>query len=95
MSGRSGVRFNEPPERLTSRATPQRAPERMRRYVATLDLDNPADHAKLVTVYSDVMQDIGEWSRHGGDYDDLKPLKARWLDTLTGPGLRSIRGPSS
>jgi hypothetical protein len=32
------------------------APEPMRRYVATLDLDNLADHAKLVTVYSDVMQ---------------------------------------
>ena len=36
----------------------------MRRYLATLDLNNPADHAKLVTVYSDVMQDMGQRSKH-------------------------------
>lgn len=45
--------------------------ERMRRYLATLDLNNPTDHAKLVAVYSDVMQDIGERAKHGGDY--LRP----------------------
>ena len=66
---------------------PSERRERMRRYLATLDLNNPADHAKLVTVYSDVMQDIGERSKHGGDYYDLKPLKARWLNTLTGAGF--------
>jgi hypothetical protein len=67
------------------------APEPMRRYVATLDLDNLADHAKLLTVYSDVMQDTGQRSRHGGDYRDLEPLKARWLNTLTGPGFEVDR----
>lgn len=66
---------------------PSERRERMRRYLATLDLNNPADHAKLVTVYSDVMQDIGERSKHGGDYYDLMPLKARWLNTLTGAGF--------
>lgn len=61
--------------------------ERMRRYLATLDLNNPTDHAKLVAVYSDVMQDIGERAKHGGDYYDLMPLKARWLNTLAGAGF--------
>lgn len=61
--------------------------ERMRRYLATLDLNNPADHAKLVAVYSDVMQDIGERAKHGGDYYDLMPLKTRWLNTLAGAGF--------
>lgn len=60
---------------------------RMRRYLATLDLNNPADHAKLVAVYSDVMQDIGERAKHGGDYYDLMPLKARLLNTLAGAGF--------
>lgn len=59
----------------------------MRRYVATLNLNDPADHAKLIAVYSDVMQDIGERSKHGGDYYDLMPLKAKWLNTLTGAGF--------
>jgi hypothetical protein len=63
----------------------------MRRYLATLDLNNPADHAKLVAVYSDVMQDIGERSKHGGDYYDLMPLKARWLNTLAGAGFEVDR----
>mgnify|MGYP001382452289 CR=1 FL=1 len=61
--------------------------ERMRRYLATLDLNNPIDHANLVAVYSDVMQDIGERSKRGGDYYDLMPLKAKWLNTLTGAGF--------
>ena len=59
----------------------------MRRYLATLDLNNPIDHANLVAVYSDVMQDIGERSKRGGDYYDLMPLKAKWLNTLTGAGF--------
>lgn len=66
---------------------PSERRERMRRYLATLDLNNPADHAKLIAVYSDVMQDIGERSKHGGDYYDLMPLKARWLNTLAGAGF--------
>lgn len=61
--------------------------ERMRRYMATLDLAKPADHTKLVSVYSDVMQDIGERSKHGGDYYDLQPLKAKWLNTLSAAGF--------
>ena len=66
---------------------PSERRERMRRYLATLDLNNPADHAKLVAVYSDVMQDIGERSKRRGDYYDLMPLKARWLNTLAGAGF--------
>lgn len=66
---------------------PSERRERMRRYLATLNLNNPADHAKLVAVYSDVMQDVGERSKRGGDYYDLMPLKARWLNTLTGAGF--------
>lgn len=68
-------------------ADPSERRERVRRYLATLDLNNPADHAKLVTVFSDVMQDIGERAKHGGDYYDLMPLKARWLNTLTAAGF--------
>jgi len=66
---------------------PSERRERMRRYLATLDLNNPTDHTKLVNVYSDVMQDIGERSKHGGDYYDLQPMKAKWLNTLTGAGF--------
>lgn len=66
---------------------PSERRERMRRYLATLDLSNPADHTRLVNVYSDVMQDIGERSKHGGDYYDLQPLKAKWLNTLTAAGF--------
>jgi len=61
--------------------------ERMRRYLASLDLANPHDHAKLVTVYSEVMQDIGERSKTGDAYYDLQPVKARWLNALTTAGF--------
>lgn len=66
---------------------PSERRERMRRYLVTLDLNNPHDHAKLVAVYSDVMQEIGERAKHGGDYYDLAPLKAKWLNTLTAAGF--------
>lgn len=61
--------------------------ERTRRYLATLNLDNPADHAKLLAVYSDVMQDLGERSKQGGAHYDLQPLKSRWVNTLTAAGF--------
>ena len=66
---------------------PSERRERMRRYLATLDLNNPHDHAKLVAVYSDVMQEIGERAKHGDAYYDLAPLKAKWLNTLTAAGF--------
>ena len=66
---------------------PSERRERARRDLTTLNLNNPADHAKLVAVYSDVMQDIGERSKRGGDYYDLMPPKARWLNTLAGAGF--------
>jgi hypothetical protein len=59
----------------------------MRRYLATLDLNNPPDHAKLVAVYSDVMQEIGERAKHGDAYYDLAPVKAKWSNTLTAAGF--------
>lgn len=61
---------------------PSERRERMRRYLVTLDLNNPQDHAKLVAVYSDVMQEIGEQAKHGDAYYDLAPLKSKWLNTL-------------
>ena len=61
--------------------------ERLRRYVATLDLTKPNDHAKLIAVYSDVMQGIGEKAKQGDAYYDLRPLKARWSNTLTSAGF--------
>lgn len=66
---------------------PSERRERMRSYVATLDLNNPRDHAKLVAVYSDVMQEIGEQAKHGDAYYDLAPLKAKWVNTLTAAGF--------
>lgn len=66
---------------------PSERRERMRSYLATLDLNNPRDHAKLVAVYSDVMQEIGERAKHGDAYYDLAPLKTKWLNTLKAAGF--------
>lgn len=60
--------------------------ERMRRYLASLDLNNPTDRAKLVDVYSDVMQEIAQ-QQTGGAYYDLAPLRAKWINTLKGAGF--------
>jgi hypothetical protein len=59
--------------------------ERMRRYLASLDLNNPADHAKLIGVYSDLLHDIGRRkSEHGFDAD---AYRERWLVTLREAGF--------
>lgn len=58
----------------------------MRRYLASLDLSNQTDHAKLLAVYTDLLQGI---ARHRGIYateahSDLQ----RWIHTLTANGFR-------
>lgn len=59
--------------------------ERMRRYLISLDLNNPADHAKLTGVYSDLLQDIARrTSQFGLDADALRD---RWTQTLIRAGF--------
>lgn len=59
--------------------------ERMRRYMASLNLDNPADHAKLVGVYSDLLQSIAR--RTSGQGFDAEGYRARWVQTLKAAGF--------
>ena len=66
---------------------PSERRERGRRHLATLDLNNPSDHAKLVAVYSDLMQEIGQ-QKEGGAYYDLAPLRAKWKNTLETAGFK-------
>lgn len=59
--------------------------ERMRRYLASLDLNNPADHTKLMGVYSDLLHAIARrQSSHGFDADAYRD---RWLITLRQAGF--------
>lgn len=59
--------------------------ERMRRYLASLELNNPADHAKLMGVFSDLLQAIARrQSSHGFDADAYCD---RWLITLRQAGF--------
>lgn len=59
--------------------------ERMRRYLASLDLNNPADHGKLMGVYTDLLQDIAHRkSDHGFD---AAAFRERWLLTLRQAGF--------
>jgi len=60
--------------------------DRVRRHLATLDLNSPSDHAKLVAVYSDLMQEI-EQQKQGDAYYDLAPLRAKWKNTLESAGF--------
>jgi hypothetical protein len=63
--------------------------ERMRRYLASLNLDNPLDHAKLMGVYSDLLQEIARRkSQYGFDADTYRD---RWIQNLEG---RWVRGRS-
>jgi hypothetical protein len=59
--------------------------ERMRRYLASLNLDNPLDHAKLMGVYSDLLQEIARRkSQYGFDADAYRD---RWIQTLKAAGF--------
>lgn len=60
--------------------------ERMRRYLASLDLNNPADHAKLMGVYSDLLQGIGQRKSENGF--DAEAYRHRWLVTLRQAGFQ-------
>lgn len=63
--------------------------ERMRRYIASLILDNPSDHAKLMGVYSDLLQNIARRrSAHGFDADAYRD---RWVQTLKAAGFEVDR----
>jgi hypothetical protein len=54
--------------------------ERMRRYLASLNLDNSSDHAKLMGVYSDLLRDIAR--RKSQDGFDADAYRDRWIQTL-------------
>jgi hypothetical protein len=59
--------------------------ERMRRYLASLNFDNPSDHAKLMGVYSDLLQDI---ARRKNEYGfDAGAYRDRWVQTLEAAGF--------
>ena len=59
--------------------------ERMRRYLASLNLDNPLDHAKLMGVYSDLLQEI---ARRKSQYGfDAAAYRDCWIQTLKAPGF--------
>lgn len=60
--------------------------DQVHRHLATLDLTNPSDHAKLLAVYSDLMQEI-ERQKQGDAYYDLAPLRAKWKNTLETAGF--------
>lgn len=57
--------------------------ERMRRYLVSLDLNSPPDHAKLMGVYSDLLRDI---ARRKSQFD-ADALRDRWVQTLTRAGF--------
>lgn len=59
--------------------------ERMRRYLVSLDLSNPADHAKLVGVFSDLMQDIARRTSAAGV--DASGYRQRWIQILSAEGF--------
>ena len=57
----------------------------MRRYLASLNFDNPSDHAKLMGVYSDLLQDIARRkSEYGFDADAYRDC---WIQTLEAAGF--------
>ena len=60
--------------------------ERMRRYLVSLDLNSSVDHAKLVGVYSDLLQDIAR--RTSGYGFDADVLRDRWVLTLKQAGFQ-------
>ncbi|MDX6308763.1 MAG: hypothetical protein QOI06_1809 [Nocardioidaceae bacterium] len=67
--------------------------ERMRRYLASLNLGNPSDHTKLMGVYSDLVQNIARrMSGHGFDADAYRD---RWVQTLKVAGFELNRGATS
>lgn len=59
--------------------------ERMRRYLVSLDLNNAADHAKLMGVYSDLLQDIARRASQFGSGADA--YRDRWVQTLSAAGF--------
>lgn len=59
----------------------------VRRYLAGVNLSSIEDRAKLTTVFSDVMQEIGLRSKSGDGYYDLQPVKDKWITTLTQAGF--------
>jgi len=59
--------------------------ERMRRYLASLDLNNPSDHAKLMGVYTDLLQEIAR--RNSGFGFDAESYRDRWIQTLRAVGF--------
>lgn len=59
----------------------------VRQYLAGVNLDSIEDRAKLTTVLSDVMQEIGMRSKSGDGYYDLQPVKDKWITTLTQAGF--------
>lgn len=66
---------------------PSERRERVRRYLVSLDLaNNPEDHQKLVAVFSDAMQELGQ-KKEGGDYYDYAPRRTRWINTLKAAGF--------
>lgn len=59
--------------------------ERMRRYLVSLNLDNPVDRVKLMGVYNDLLQDI---SRRKSEYGfDAEVHLGKWLATLRKDGF--------
>ena len=59
--------------------------ERMRRYLASLDLANPSDAAKLTAVYSDLMQRIAH--KESSATIDAPAYRNRWAQTLRDAGF--------
>lgn len=59
----------------------------VRRYLAGVNLASIEDRAKLTTVLSDVMKEIGLRSKSSDGYYDLQPVKDKWITTLTQAGF--------
>ncbi len=60
--------------------------ERMRRYLISLDDNSPVEHAKLMGVYSDLLQDIAR-RKSGGGFD-ADELRDRWVQELKRAGFQ-------
>ena len=59
--------------------------ERMRRYLSTLDLSNPADSRKMTGILSDVLQDLRPGTGSGMFVDDA--LGRKWVRILREDGF--------
>lgn len=59
--------------------------ERMRRHLATLDLESPTDSAKLTAMFSDLLQQIVQETAYAGSTDSA--LRDKWFRILREDGF--------